>query len=75
MKPIMQTAQEVNITECIIDGKIMQYDACGTGDLKKIKDYYSKHFKYIGSGKIYSVNGFKQDLNNDCEYHFFIKNF
>ena len=56
-------------TQCLLDGKIVYYDACSSGNLEDAKDFYKKNFEYIGSGYIYYIN----DVNNTSDklHHFF----
>ena len=58
-------------TQCLLDGKIVFYDACSSGNLKEAKEFYKKNFKYIGSGYTYFIN----DVRNVSEklHHFFTR--
>lgn len=58
-------------TECVINGKRQNYDACSTNNLKKAKKFYKEAFVYIGSGtgELY-INGIKNMFPQ--EHHFFI---
>ena len=49
----------------IINNKIVSYDVCA-----KDKHVYDvKHYRYIGTGKIYKINGIEQ--SGEEELHFF----
>lgn len=49
------------ITECLIDGKRMRFNACSTKDLKEAKkDYKHIYPNYIGSGHIWFHNEEKE---------------
>ena len=62
-----------NKTEFEQNGNKITYDACSNYSIEKAKDYYEPlGFKYIGSGNIIYVNGFKNTFPD--LYHFFIKN-
>lgn len=58
------------ITEGKINGKMTEYHACGTGDLKEVKEFYT-NFYYIGSGDGIYLDG--QHCQSGIEYHFFIR--
>lgn len=62
----------ISITECIINGIKMKYDACSSNTLEHALNYYKDYFEYIGSGtgEIY-INGKKNMFNGI--HHFFIK--
>jgi hypothetical protein len=60
-------------TECLLNGKIVKYDACSSkSSLEEAKEFYSK-FTYIGSGKTLYIDDVKNVF--DKTYHFFIRNF
>jgi len=65
-----------NICKALIQGQIMKYDYCGAGDLEQSKKYHGTSCVYIGSGKVYSINGVIQEgikgVPKNIE-HFFIK--
>lgn len=51
--------------ECLIDGEVTTYDACGEAvdeiKLDALKIYYSKAFPiYLGYGTVYTVGGVRQ---------------
>lgn len=58
----------INKTTCIINGKIMDYDLCSE-DIKSYNDW-KRPIKYLGYGKIYSVNNVKQNFTKN--HHFWI---
>lgn len=55
---------DLNSHLCKINGKIMPYDACS----EVPNAYDKKAFRYIGKGKIYSVNGVLQSGIIDCHF-------
>lgn len=58
------------IRECLIDGKVVNYDVCSTQPLKEAIEFY-KNWKHIGSGFTYLINGV-ENVSKDLR-HFFIK--
>ena len=63
----MQKYTEKKVTIADIDGRLMHYDACSFSP-----DAYDKAvFKYIGYGKIHSVDGVRQAGLYD--YYFYAK--
>lgn len=60
-------------TECLLKGKVVNYDACSSNcSLEEVKEFYS-NFTYIGSGKTLYINDVKNVF--DKTHHFFIRNF
>ncbi len=58
--------------ECLIKGVRLEYDACSSSSLIEAKKSYKNDFpNYIGSGRVYFINGTK----NISKYnlHFFTK--
>lgn len=60
-------------TEAIIDGKKVEYDACGTGDLEELIHAYGNSFKYIGTSDGIYLNG--QHLHEGTPHHIFINKY
>lgn len=58
-------------TQCLLDEKIVPYDACSSNNLEKAKDYYKNNYKYIGSGYTFFINDVKSV--SEKLYHFFIR--
>jgi hypothetical protein len=59
-----------NITEALIDGKVLKYDVCSSNIILHGEKYYAE-YSYIGKGSIYSVGGVKQSYS-DNNTHFFV---
>jgi hypothetical protein len=69
--PLIEEKQEV-IAECIIDGKVMPYDACASSmPLESAIEAYKGKYDYIGSSYEYRINGV--DCTSNVLYHFFSK--
>jgi len=60
-----------HVTEAIINGKTVKYDAMTDGDLEAAKKFYYA-FNYIGSGRVTFVNGVYQGRDNK-KSHFFVR--
>lgn len=61
------------VRKALIDGEEVFYDICI--DIEEtLSDYLAMNMslKYIGRGKVYSINGIVQGSDND--YFFFVKN-
>lgn len=59
-----------HITKCILsNGTICEYDACAD----RRDAYDPKLFRYIGSGKIYSIYGINFNLDGQSVIHFWVK--
>ena len=43
------------------DGSRVYYDACGSTNYTPNHSGYMKNFKFIGVGRIYSIDGIKQE--------------
>ena len=56
-------------TQCLLNGEIVFYDACSSGNLKEAKEFYKNNFKYIGSGYTYFINDVKNV--SEKQKHFF----
>lgn len=57
-------------TKCLIDGKVVFYDACSSNSsLEYAKDFYKNNFEYIGSGYVYFINGVEN--KSETQHHFF----
>lgn len=66
----MPQRENIIKNECKLDnGEIREYDACS--DNKRA--YNAKHFKLIGRGTVYSVNGVLQEFTH--KQYFFTKKF
>lgn len=63
-KPLMNKITYKPITEALINGQVVQYD---NADAEYDASLHA-HFEYLGKGKVYSVNGVKQQFSN--QYHF-----
>lgn len=62
--------QETPIRECLLNGKIVHYDACGSNK-EESDQFYEKQYKYIGSSNTYYING--TENKTTAELHFYIK--
>lgn len=61
--------KRVMITRCLLDdGTIAPYNACRDATEDSTKPYY--HFKYLGSGVIYDIDGTRQEGKK--RMHFYI---
>ena len=60
-----------NKLECLIENDLIKYDALSRNSLEVAKTNYEPNFMYIGSSRIYYVNGVKQISDEDL--HFFVK--
>ena len=67
----MRINENMNVTEALINGKRIEYDACSQSDLEVAKSIYNKGWEYIGSGNEIFVNG-NPNLSKDW-YHFFVR--
>lgn len=57
-------------TECLINNKVIVYDACSSNDsLDKAKKFYKNKFEYIGSSNTYYING-RKNISEKL-HHFF----
>jgi hypothetical protein len=54
-------------TECLIDGKKIEYDACDSRDLKRAKEDY-KDWKYLGSSNVYFIYGVRNESKEINHY-------
>ena len=66
----MRINENMNVTEALINGKRIEYDACSQSGLETAKTIYNKGWKYIGSGNEFFING-NPNLSKDW-YHFFV---
>ena len=61
----------VIVNECLIDEKQIKYDVCSDKRLDKAIESMGEHFKLLGSGYIYFINGYRQKSLKLL--HFFVK--
>jgi hypothetical protein len=65
----------VYITEILINNKKIQYDICSSKTIDEAMEYYKDtetvHYRYIGSGNVYFVNGTRKESKDIM--HCFVK--
>ena len=66
--PLYDSRKTTKVCE-LEDGAICEYDVC---DTHRYGDYDSKLFKYIGKGRIHSVNGVLQGFIK-FNYYFWVR--
>lgn len=66
----LQTINKKTNTQCVIDGKLLSYDACGEGDRERLDKIYFA-FRYIGSSNITVING-KEKIQDEI-HHFYVR--
>ena len=55
--------------ETIINGQRTQYDFCGSGSRDESDKYYGEKYTYVGSSKVYFINGVEN--HSDTDIHFY----
>lgn len=57
-------------TQAVIDGKMVKYDACATGNLEESIHEYRNAFKYLGTANGIFING--EHKHDGQPHHIFI---
>lgn len=66
----MRWHNEFNLVKkALINGEVINYDACSPADKRDPKKIYPENFQFIGKGTIYSIGGTLQ--KSDRAYYFY----
>jgi hypothetical protein len=60
---------EETVTEAMIAGQRVPYDACSSNTLESAKEFYGRAFEYIGSGYVLFIDGTRNEFPE--LHHFF----
>jgi len=64
-----QYVEGAYIRETIINGQKTQYDVCASDSREEADKFYGHGYTYIGSSKVYFINGVKNHSETDIHFY------